>query len=159
MPAKSRQAKAAASRVRCPTTNRFAGDKKVPAPVGQADDEYHDIDGDFHEIGEDEEEDIVERTLDETQPDLSSEFMARQRNWRPAGSNTNIRGAGTSSRTHFRNKRKIADTTLAAQKCQAIELFFASPSLSSSTPPVEAPSTISQTTNPSASSSSSSSTR
>ena len=137
MPARSRQAKAAASRVRCPTTNRFAADKKAPVPVDEADDEYYHIDGDFHEIGEDEEEDVV----------------ARLRNWRPTGWNINVRGAGTSKSTHFRNKKKNADTALAAQKCQAIELFFALQSSSSSTLPFEEPSTIPQTIDPSASAS------
>jgi hypothetical protein len=99
MPRLSRQAKAAAARTRSPNSNRFIDLKKVAE-----NDEYYDMDDDdpqfFHDIGEDEEADIIEDEIQEDEAVLSDEFLNQLRNWRPTGWNSNVRGAGTSRRTH-----------------------------------------------------------
>jgi hypothetical protein len=91
MPRLSRQAKAAAARVRSPTSRRFVDFRKVVE-----DDEYFDIDDDdprfFVEIGEDDEMDVTEDQLLEDEPILSDEFLSQLRNWRPTGWNSNVRG-------------------------------------------------------------------
>jgi hypothetical protein len=123
MPRLSRQAKAAAARTRSPNSNRFIDLKKVAE-----NDEYYDMDDDdpqfFHDIGEDEEADIIEDEIQEDEAVLSDEFLNQLRNWRPTGWNSNVRGAGTSRRTHFRNKRKAEDIVISAKSCSTMELYY-----------------------------------
>lgn len=120
MPRLSRQAKAAAARTRSPNSNRF---------VVAEDDEYFDIDDDhpdfFYDIGEDEEGEVVQDDFQEAEPVISDEFLTKLRNWRPTGWNSNVRGAGTSRRTHFRNKRKAEDIVISARNCSTMESFYA----------------------------------
>ena len=58
----------------------------------------------FRDVGEDEEDDIIDIIESEPIPILTIEFVSKIQSWRQTGHNSGVRGAGTSLSTFKRTK-------------------------------------------------------